>query len=794
MIIKNDIKSIVVEDGVKNESIGMSLDSDSAPILMQMLSKQLYSDEIGSPIRECVSNALDSSRRANSDKPIIVGLCVGKTNNIEFSVEDFGTGLDDSDINNVISKYGKSTKRATNTELGMWGLGFKSPLAYKPSFTFVCRKDGMERTYMMYEGEIENTIDLLNEVSTDKPNGVKVIISVNYSDRLTFVSKIKEQLAYFEKVYFNVNVPSSYYGDRIIPNDFNIHRDENYQWSELVESNYLHISLDDVYYPIDFQKLGINAINIPIALRFGLDDGLAPTISREAIQYTPAAKKIIIDKIKTVAAELVTKYNDTLEETDDLNLIFEFYNKKEKREFALDGKLINVYSISEYSDVAIGSPTIKDINHLDPKIVADKKKYLTSRYKIQYEIGSRLVFKTKNGKENVPIGTFDDVYIYEGKIGGVMREYLKSIRQMNKSSIFVKKMGDRALGFPVSLWNDDDAYYHLLNLKNHPKSEWRNLIKDWVTIENRILSNYNKLKDVAIDPTWLADRKKKRITSIGTGTRVRKIQGEINAKSAIPLERNVTGQNCKFVGQIFGIDKLSKYPGITIYGHHDQKYQLDKLYGMINHYTRSMNISIISLSSREKKNVDDLDIHNLVKYEEFMKGETKQFRRIITTYKIMNLISDYSSVFNHSDELKPISKSLYKSLKNLEEYKEKHYSNSYSYRSDKIFDVLITLAEDNDLYDYSIYDEYLEVKSLLEKYKFINEVLRVTETQYSYTAGARLKSETAISLLVDLFRFYKHRIDYHNYKNIMNDIEEKEEDEEESLTDETIEELLNEED
>ena len=52
----------------------MSLDLDSAQILMQMLSKNLYSDSIGSTIRECASNALDSHRRAGSKDPIIVSL------------------------------------------------------------------------------------------------------------------------------------------------------------------------------------------------------------------------------------------------------------------------------------------------------------------------------------------------------------------------------------------------------------------------------------------------------------------------------------------------------------------------------------------------------------------------------------------------------------------------------------------------------------------------------------------------------------------------------------------------
>jgi HSP90 family molecular chaperone len=122
MIVEKQKESTIIEEEVSQESIGMSLDLDSAQILMQMLSKNLYSDDIGSTIRECASNALDSHRRAGVHMPIIVSLTVNPTSaTYEFSVEDFGIGLDADDVKNIISKYGKSTKRNSATELGMMG-------------------------------------------------------------------------------------------------------------------------------------------------------------------------------------------------------------------------------------------------------------------------------------------------------------------------------------------------------------------------------------------------------------------------------------------------------------------------------------------------------------------------------------------------------------------------------------------------------------------------------------------------------------------------------------------------
>ena len=97
MRLEKQKQANVLYSGDKNESIGMSLDMDSAQVLMQMLSKNLYSDAIGSAVRECASNALDSHRRAGVNKPIVVSSCAEMTsNNYEFSVEDFGIGLDAS--------------------------------------------------------------------------------------------------------------------------------------------------------------------------------------------------------------------------------------------------------------------------------------------------------------------------------------------------------------------------------------------------------------------------------------------------------------------------------------------------------------------------------------------------------------------------------------------------------------------------------------------------------------------------------------------------------------------------
>ena len=369
MILEKQTESHILEEGSTQETVKMSLDLDSAQVLMQMLSKNLYSDSIGSTIRECASNALDSHRRAGSDRPIIVSFKrAAKADTFEFAVEDFGIGLDADDVVNIISKYGKSTKRNSNTELGMMGLGFKAPLAYSSSFYFVARKDGMERKYMMYEGEDTNSIDLLYETPTTEPNGVKVIVPVGYYDRHSFTNKIKEQLAYFESVYFDVDNSIGY----TVTNDFTIHRSEHYQYSSLAVNNDMHLCLDNVSYPIDWEKLGIDRIHMKMALRFSLSDGLFPTPNREAIRYTQEAKQTILKKIETVANVFMEKYNENITEKADIKSIMEFHDCYNRY---IDGSIIgasdriDIKEILKLATTPMKQPKLEGIELLDLSLI-----------------------------------------------------------------------------------------------------------------------------------------------------------------------------------------------------------------------------------------------------------------------------------------------------------------------------------------------------------------------------------------------------------------------------------------
>ena len=119
--LEKDFKERDTEiDGTVDDRIEMGVDTESINHLMMILSSNLYQNPIGSIIREYTSNAIDANVDAGIEEPVIVRL-KKVNNNWNFEVQDFGLGLDDNDFRNIISKYGKSTKRDKVDQLGYFG-------------------------------------------------------------------------------------------------------------------------------------------------------------------------------------------------------------------------------------------------------------------------------------------------------------------------------------------------------------------------------------------------------------------------------------------------------------------------------------------------------------------------------------------------------------------------------------------------------------------------------------------------------------------------------------------------
>jgi hypothetical protein len=756
MILEKQKEAMIVTDGDEvNESIGMSLDLDSAQILMQMLSKNLYSDAIGSTIRETVSNSIDSHRKAGIDDPVIVRFSMNARNEYEFSVEDFGVGLNADDVRNIISKYGKSTKRDSNLFIGAMGLGWKSPLAYSSSFHFICRKDGMERKYMMYEGEEVNTIDLLSEEATSERNGVKVVVPVRWVDRQVFYDKIKEQLAYFENVYFDVSV-----NGHTIPNNFKIYRGEHFQYSELIKDNHLHICLDNVYYPIDFAKLGISVIEFPVALRFSLSDGLFPTPNREALKYTQEAKEIILTRIEQVADYFIDRYNQSIEECNDFFKIHEHYSTKDRNVNVIEGVKMNIRHLTVLgsSSKTISKPKLKGVEILNLENLSDKYDSLMREYETVDIFNNGMFKKPKRWHDrqvNLNKFTGSNSFIVGKNIPEVKKKYLKDTLNGGRwyNYYFIRKYSRFGLFPDRNIYNSEvKDYYTLLDLKKIERKDWRKAIVEFQSILESIVNGFKKVDDIVVPDSYLQQYKNSNSRKTGGIVRRQKMSGDIVVKKAVNLERFVDGKSCKFVPETWKLKDIAKIGHIVVYAHHDEQNKLDGLYAISN---GAHKLSIISLSSREMKTLEEMQFVNVMTFEKFMEGNNMPFKRLVTAYLINKLKIREGSLFRRIDILKNVNSEMMNSLKKLDDYNNNYYKSHHS-----LYKQMLETAQKNNLFDYFIYLEYVKMEKTLEKLYFLNTLLGMLTKYYLVSYG---KNDVEIRILIDLFKRHKERVNLELY-------------------------------
>ena len=117
-----------------SEQIQMGLDLENSHSIMSLLRNNIYSNPIQSWVREIYSNAVDAHARVNNTKDAIDITIEPKDHHYMFIVRDYGASMNKDQIANIYTKMGKSDKKQGNTEMGGWGLGAKSPLAYTDHF------------------------------------------------------------------------------------------------------------------------------------------------------------------------------------------------------------------------------------------------------------------------------------------------------------------------------------------------------------------------------------------------------------------------------------------------------------------------------------------------------------------------------------------------------------------------------------------------------------------------------------------------------------------------------------
>ena len=172
--------------------------SKNTGAIFSILTESVYSDVMGAGIREIISNAIDSTKRAKNN--VRIKITVPTRFAQTFVVRDFGLGLSHQEIYDLYTSVGESSKKQSEDEIGFFGIGAMSPFAYVEAFTVVSYQNGKSRTYSIYMGESGvPEIAFIKESDTQEANGFEVSYSVKSIDVNIFNEKLHKILSYIDK-------------------------------------------------------------------------------------------------------------------------------------------------------------------------------------------------------------------------------------------------------------------------------------------------------------------------------------------------------------------------------------------------------------------------------------------------------------------------------------------------------------------------------------------------------------------------------------------------------------------
>lgn len=188
--------------------------SENTGAIFSILTESVYSMPRIAGIREIISNALDANTRTNSQVPIRI--THPSALNPVFCVRDFGPGLTSDDIKDLYTSLGSSSKKEVENEIGFFGIGALSPLAYVEQFTVKSYKDGRLTLYSIFGGEDGvPQVAVINSERTDQHDGLEVSYSIKREEITLFCEDIKYSLSFIKPELFECGLKIEYFKDTL---------------------------------------------------------------------------------------------------------------------------------------------------------------------------------------------------------------------------------------------------------------------------------------------------------------------------------------------------------------------------------------------------------------------------------------------------------------------------------------------------------------------------------------------------------------------------------------------------
>lgn len=320
---QTSLKSEGVEDSVK-----FGIKSTGLAHIFNVLRNQLYSDKIQAVVREYSCNAVDAHvEQGIGERPIQVTL--PSKLKLEFKVRDFGPALNDEEIHDVYAFYGESTKRNTNEQTGMLGIGSKSAFSYGDNFVINSFIDGKKHIWNAFIDPSQiGQISKIGTQKTDEENGIEIVIPVKEDDTDEFVEKAKGLFKYFKVTPTIKGATQFEYTSKEIlfeGDDWIWNRAEGDRWSHRQES--AMAIMGNIAYPFSYADLNLsdeergeelhNLVSGNLHLKCAIGE-LDIAASREKLQFTEGTRKAIVARLRKVKKGIVEQAEKQFAESPTL--------------------------------------------------------------------------------------------------------------------------------------------------------------------------------------------------------------------------------------------------------------------------------------------------------------------------------------------------------------------------------------------------------------------------------------------------------------------------------------------
>jgi hypothetical protein len=304
MILTNAVKDF--ETNVNLESKQFTI-GDTNKVIDLLISQYKY--PIRTLVQEYICNAIDASKEKdlNFDISTIKVELPNHFNKMMFSVRDFGIGLSHDRIHQVFCVMGASTKSKDNNQIGGFGLGAKSALAYTDHFFIASFLEGIRTDYLVRKAPHGGIVlDTLGSEPTTEKNGTLIQVKAKDNNDISKFNDAYSRLTEFwdvkPKCAHNKDVKKTKISDILTLSDHEV------TGKEYSEGTWVDLGgvLYSVKQRLDQSRARTTIVKIPVG-------AVMPLQTRESLNLEDKTTKDIIQEFMLQASADIKTYKKQFE-------------------------------------------------------------------------------------------------------------------------------------------------------------------------------------------------------------------------------------------------------------------------------------------------------------------------------------------------------------------------------------------------------------------------------------------------------------------------------------------------